>query len=89
VIEQPVSQKARYRVNISTTSKGLVSYDLTAEIHDPHVSKKDREQGIAAAYEDAMFLVEKLNWQFGKAQEDGIPVNVMLDVHPRGSKGGE
>tara|TARA_R110002020_G_scaffold165056_6_gene352302 strand:- start:10269 stop:10538 length:270 start_codon:yes stop_codon:yes gene_type:complete len=87
LIEQPVSQKARYRVNISTTSKGLVSYDVTAEIHDPDVSDMDRELGIAAAYKDAMLLVLKLNKEFGKAQEDGIPVNVILDVRPRGSKG--
>ena len=88
-METTTQNRVRYRASIATTSKGMVSFDVTAEVSDPEVSQEDRDKAIAIVLGDAERMIATLAGKYGKAQEDGIPVNVILDVHPRGSKGGE
>ena len=86
---ETAQNRVRYRASIATTSKGMISFDVTAEVSDPEVSQQDRDKAIAIVIGDAERMVAILAGKYGKAQEDGIPMNVILDVHPRGSKGAE
>ena len=88
-METTTHNRVRYRASIATTSKGMISFDVTAEVSDPEVSQQDRDKAIAIVIGDAERMVAILAGKYGKAQEDGIPMNVILDVHPRGSKGAE
>lgn len=69
MIEQ---QSLRYRVNIGTTSKGVPSWDVTAEVHDPNVSDEDRTRAKKIALDDADEMALTLVAKYGQAQDEAV-----------------
>jgi hypothetical protein len=66
--------KYRARAHVATTSKGLISWDITCEVHDLTVTVEEREKAKSIALEDAEDMVLALTAKWGKAQDDGTSI---------------
>ena len=75
---ETAQNRVRYRASIATTSKGMVSFDVTAEVSDPEVSQQDRDKAIAIVIGDAERMVATLAGKYGLAQKSGLPISDVL-----------